>query len=310
MVNSQLNLKSIIHSKRVNMYYLELCRIKVKEDRIVYLTNDDKEKLYWNIPIANTTFILLGTGTSISQGAVRLLASAGVMIGFAGTGGTPLLAGTSIEWLSPQNEYRPTEYLQGWMSFWFDEDKRLDVAKEFQYARLDFIEKIWKKDFFEDLNISLDDIRKLFEGYESNINKASSVSFLLSSEAHFTKDLYKYLSMKSNLNFSRDHSGQDSANKMLNHGNYLAYGTAATCLWSLGIPFGFAVMHGKTRRGALIFDVADLVKDAIILPLSFKCARDKMNDIAFRGECIKLINKSRALDYMFDIVKKQSKRGF
>jgi CRISPR-associated protein Cas1 len=28
-------------------------------------------------------------------------------------------------------------------------------------------------------------------------------------------------------------------------------------------------MHGKTRRGALVFDVADLVKDALILPWSF-----------------------------------------
>ncbi len=61
-----------------------------------------------------------------------------------------------------------------------------------------------------------------------------------------------------------------------NHGNYLTYGLAATTLWVLGIPHGFAVIHGKTRRGALVFDVADLIKDAIVLPLAFICAKEEM----------------------------------
>ena len=62
--------------------------------------------------------------------------------------------------------------------------------------------------------------------------------------------------------------------RFLNHGNYLAYGLAATTLWVLGIPHGFAVMHGKTRRGALVFDVADLIKDSVILPWAFICAKE------------------------------------
>ena len=35
-----------------------------KDGRIVYLTETKKENLFWNIPIANTTVILLGSGTS------------------------------------------------------------------------------------------------------------------------------------------------------------------------------------------------------------------------------------------------------
>ncbi|STX45386.1 CRISPR-associated endonuclease Cas1, subtype I-F/YPEST [Legionella gratiana] len=34
-------------------------------------------------------------------------------------------------------------------------------------------------------------------------------------------------------------------------------------------------MHGKTRRGALVFDVADLIKDALILPWAFICAKEE-----------------------------------
>ena len=57
-----------------------------KDGRILYLTEGKRQNLYWNVPIANTTVILLGTGTSITQAAVRMLVSAGVMIGFCGGG--------------------------------------------------------------------------------------------------------------------------------------------------------------------------------------------------------------------------------
>ena len=106
-------LKTVLYSKRANIFYLEKCRVMQKDGRVLYLTEGKKAMEYWNIPIANTTVILLGTGTSISQAAVRCLDSAGVMIGFCGNGCTPLFAGTEIEWLSPQSEYRPTQYPQG-----------------------------------------------------------------------------------------------------------------------------------------------------------------------------------------------------
>lgn len=84
------NYKAILHSKRANIYYLEKCRVMQKDGRVVYLTESSDENLFWNIPVANTTVILLGAA-SLTQAAVRVLASAGVMIGFCGGGGTPLL---------------------------------------------------------------------------------------------------------------------------------------------------------------------------------------------------------------------------
>ena len=111
------DLKTILHSKRANIYYIEKCRVMVKSGRVVYLTEEKVEKQYWNIPIANTTVFLLCMGTPITQAAVRMLASAGVLIGFSGSGGTPLIAANEVKWLLPQSEYRPTEYIQGWMSF-------------------------------------------------------------------------------------------------------------------------------------------------------------------------------------------------
>lgn len=144
---SPSDLKTILHSKRANVYYLEQCRVLVRGGRVEYVTDEGRRSLYWNIPIANTTTVLLGTGTSITQSAMREFAKAGVMVGFCGGGGTPLFSGNEhdvdVAWFSPQSEYRPTEYLQLWVRFWFDDAKRLGAAKAIQRARIDFITRTW-----------------------------------------------------------------------------------------------------------------------------------------------------------------------
>ena len=308
------DLKAILHSKRANIYYLEKCRIMQKDGRVLYLTEEKTEKQYWNIPIANTTCILLGTGTSITQAAVRMLASAGVLIGFSGSGGTPLISASEVEWLSPQSEYRPTEYIQGWMSFWFEEKKRLAAAKYFQQCRIEYLQKIWGKDRDlqnEGFNSEDADIQQALRNITAKIKQSPSVTDLLLNEAHLTKQLYKYAANNTKQkDFVRQHDSVDDANAFLNHGNYLAYGLAATTLWVLGIPHGFAVMHGKTRRGALVFDVADLIKDTLILPWAFICAKEGATEQEFRQQCLQNFTQHKALDFMFDVVKEASLKGW
>ena len=301
------DLKAILHSKRANIYYLEKCRIMQKDGRVLYLTEAKNENQYWNIPIANTTVLLLGTGTSLTQAAMRMLSSAGVLVGFCGGGGTPLLASTEIEWLSPQSEYRPTEYVQGWMSFWFDESKRLEAAKQLQISRIQLMQAVWSKDrdlIAEGFNAQDDDIISALNNIQTRINKAAKVSNLLQIEADLTKRLYKIAANRTKQQgFVRERESTDIANDFLNHGNYLAYGLAATTLWVLGIPHGFAVMHGKTRRGALVFDVADLVKDTLILPWAFICAKENATEQEFRQQCLQAFTDHKALDFMFNQVK-------
>lgn len=301
------DLKTILHSKRANIYYLQHCRVMQKDGRVLYLTESDKENLYYNIPIANTTCILLGTGTSITQAGMRMLSQAGVLVGFCGGGGTPLFMGTEIEWFTPQSEYRPTEYVQGWLSWWFDEEKRLVIAKQLQIQRLEFLIKTWQKDkelHEYGFHSQHDDIQQLFQHYHTKINQQTSVNDLLTLEGRMTKDLYKIASiLTQHPHFSRDHDGVDTANAFLNHGNYLAYGLGATTLWVLGIPHGFAVMHGKTRRGALVFDVADLIKDAIVLPYAFICAKENFKEQEFRQKLLQKFTQHKALDFMFEQVK-------
>lgn len=307
------DLKVILHSKRANLYYLEYCRVMQKDGRVLYLTEASKENSYFNIPIANTTVILLGNGTSITQAAMRMLSQAGVLVGFCGGGGTPLYMGCDIEWLTPQSEYRPTAYLQGWMRFWFDDEQRLQAAKQFQYSRITYLERVWstnrelKAEGFVHTDSAL---QKGLETFYHRTEQAKSPQELLLIEAQLTKVLYQYAAKVTNtVGFSRQHQATKQrdigkANDFLNHGNYLAYGLAASTLWVLGIPHGFAVMHGKTRRGALVFDVADLIKDALVLPWAFICAKENATEQAFRQQIIQAFTDNKALDYLFEQVKK------
>lgn len=304
---SPSDLKAILHSKRANVFYLEYCRVMQKDGRVLYLTEATKENLYFNIPIANTTVIMLGNGTSVTQAAMRMLSQAGVLVGFCGGGSTPLYMGCEIEWMTPQSEYRPTEYLQGWMKLWFDDSLRLKAAKHFQNARLEYLTSIWGKDkHLKDSGFCIEatELKHAIEQFQARTEQADNSQELLLTEAQLTKRLYKYAAqITQQSNFKRQHQASDKANDFLNHGNYLAYGLAACTLWVLGIPHGFAVMHGKTRRGALVFDVADLIKDALVLPWAFVCANEYATEQEFRQQVLQAFTDHKALDVMFDSVK-------
>lgn len=306
------DLKTILHSKRANLYYLQHCRVLVNGGRVEYVTDAGKRSLYWNIPIANTTTILLGTGTSVTQAAMRELAKAGVLVGFCGGGGTPLFSANEIDvevaWFSPQSEYRPTEYLQAWVRFWFDDDLRLYAAKAFQRARADRLRTQWTHRALRDAGFTVSPSRldELLQRTVRQIDLAQDNTALLTEEARLTKALFKLaVDTVGYGDFTRAKrgSGSDPANRFLDHGNYLAYGLGATATWVLGLPHGLAVLHGKTRRGGLVFDVADLVKDASILPQAFLSAMRGDDEQTFRRGCIEALARNESLDFMIDTLK-------
>lgn len=306
------DLKTILHSKRANIYYLEHCRVLVNGGRVEYVTEQGKQSLYWNIPIANTTSVLLGTGTSVTQAAMRELAKAGVLLGFCGGGGTPLFAAPErqleVEWLQPQSEYRPTEYLQHWVRFWFDDAHRLTAAKSLQKLRLARVGKQWLDKRLRDAGFKIDgdELNAMLAGSLTRIQAAPDTTALLTEEARLTKQLYRMACAAlafGDFTRSKKGEGTDLANQFLDHGNYLAYGLAATATWVLGLPHGLAVLHGKTRRGGLVFDAADLIKDAQILPQAFVSAKRGDSEQEFRQACIDSFARHEALDFMIDSLK-------
>ena len=306
------DLKTILHSKRANIYYLQHCRVLVNGGRVEYVTDAGKQSLYWNIPIANTTTVLLGTGTSVTQAAMRELAKACVLVGFCGGGGTPLFSANEVDievaWFSPQSEYRPTEYLQAWVKFWFDDELRLLAAKNLQQLRLQRLGQQWRHRALRDAGFEVDAARleDLLQHSQQQVALAQDNTALLTEEARLTKALFKLaVDTVGYGDFTRAKrgSGSDPANRFLDHGNYLAYGLGATASWVLGLPHGLAVLHGKTRRGGLVFDAADLIKDAAILPQAFLCAMRGDDEQTFRRNCIEALTRSESLDFIIDSLK-------
>jgi CRISPR-associated protein Cas1 len=311
MSKPQVKPRSILLSKRANVFYLEHVRVMQKDERVVYLTETGEAiERFFNIPERNTAFLLLGKGTSITDAAARRLADANVLVGFCGSGGSPLFSVTDCAFLAPQSEYRPTEYMQAWVKAWFDEPARIAMAKEMLRRRMTWTLEAWS-DNADLLKRKAAIPDALLRRFESDIAAADSSQRLLLAEAQWAKALYAKLAEAVKLaDFKREEgkgSGETTADRIngfLDHGNYIAYGYAATVLNGLGISFSLPLLHGKTRRGALVFDVADLVKDAYVMPAAFLSGAAKHSQKDFRNALIETCQQEDILDRLFTFLSK------
>lgn len=288
---------SILISQKNSVTYVEYCRIVSKDARVSYIKSKNGVSKSFSIPHLNLSLLLLGPGTSITSSAAKMLSSEGVNVGFTSGGGVPLF-------LASNSEYRPTEFLQNWIGWWHEPKERLKRGVLLQEYRIENVLNILPKIAKVDSAI----LQSLAEKYRSGLLRVVSVEELLGYEANFTKGLYKLLACSYSIEkFKRETRTGDDVNQLLDHGNYLAYGAASVALWGLGVPPSLAVIHGKTRRGALVFDIADVYKDAIILPSAFVSASEGDNDQTFRKDVINYFDKFGVLSKMFNVVKNISK---
>ena len=303
--------KQIMLSKRANIFYLDRVRIMQKDERLVYLAQSGADiQQYFNIPERNTAVLLLGKGSSITDAAARKLAESNVVVGFCGSGGTPIFSSVDYCFLVPHSEYGPTEYMQAWAKKWFDDEKRLSMARSLIQTRIEYCQATWAKNSALVMKgINLPD--RIGERFSTYATSATSAQDILLAEAQWAKSLYAVLAKGFGFDFSRrpseakTESGQEKTNSFLDHGNYLAYGLSAVALNGLGISYCFPLLHGKTRRGALVFDVADLVKDAVVMPLAFEMGKSaKTKDKDFRSALIETMNDHGVLDFIFQTVKR------
>jgi CRISPR-associated protein Cas1 len=324
MGDTKTTKRAVLLSKRANIFLLERVKVQVNDNRVVYLTDtmEPIEKLF-NIPEKNTIVVLLGQGTSITSRAARMLAESGVLVGFCGTGGSPFLSEEDMTFLPYFSEYRPVEYMQQWASLWFDETRRLSAAKKLLSLRLEYAENIWAKLGISGIVVP----GSLLDKVESGIAAAKTTTELLSIEGNYIKQLYQYLAEKFGAkDFARVHThttdrdkmlasmpvSSQKVNKLLTIGNYFAYGAAGSVLTAMGISYAFPLLHGKTRRGGLVFDLADPIKDAFVLPLAF--SMQKQSPKEFRDELSSRFVDHLVMDDMFDFIEKilandKNKRG-
>ena len=227
--------RQILLSKRANIFYLEHARVLQKDERIVWLTDSGEDvEQYFNLPERNTALLLLGKGTSITDAAMRRLAESNVLVGFCGSGGSPLFAAADPVFLTPQSEYRPTEYMQAWVRRWMDEVQRLQLAKALIAERITITRKAWAKNSAL-LQKKIELPASAIDTLRQRSDAVPDTQALLLAEAEWARALYANLSAGYGLKFTRQEgmgaksSKEERVNSFLDHGNYIRLRPGRRC---------------------------------------------------------------------------------
>lgn len=288
----------LLVTDREGALYLERARIHVEGDRVVYHITDDKHRREYNIPHVNLAVIFIGQGTSISQSAMRLLGEEGVHLAVTGSGGTPLHMGGLAH-------YTSTRHFRAMLPIYLEPAKSLLAAKAVMRDRTARMKRFGGSGCQKWLQVrDTSGLSKICTRFEASLETCADINQLLGFEGSFAKACYAEFSGMCGLSkttvFRRDAGARapdrseadpiQHINRLIDHGNYLCYGMAGAALWALGIPPQMSVLHGKTRAGGMVFDLADSFKDALVLPIAFSLAKAKDQKEAEQTFRVRLIN--------------------
>lgn len=238
---------------RLTFLYVERCKLTCKNSSLALFSAEQKGTVY--IPVSRFLVLFLGRGVDITSDAILLLGDAGVTVCWVGEQGVRFYACGK-----PLTE--SSAYLEAQVKHWTDTRLRLQVARSMFGYR-----------FPEE------DVSKLYLR-ELRLKEASRV-----------KALYKVQSELYGISFRRDYDvnnfeGSDSVNQALSASNVCLYGLCHAVIVALGMSpsLGF-VHHGHVL--SFVYDVADLYKHEITIPLSFRLGSQNVPDIGnvIRREC-------------------------
>lgn len=288
-------------SQRNTGLLIERARVRRDGDRIVYDKAEGLNKKTLSIPFANLAILFLGQGTSLPQNAAQLLAEEGVYVAFVGTGGAPLHYGSL-----PRCQV--TEYMRAMFPISQDQDLSLNAAKAVATRRVELILAMLPE-LRQSVGVKTrpEEIAPICQQALSVIPRVPTHEKLLSLGSLLSKKLCSaHAASHCAGDFSR-RAGDKTINttgglinSRIDHGNDIAHGIAGAVLWALGIPPSLSVFHGKTRAGGLVADLADIFKDALILPLAFA---DHASEVDYRQALMDALHDHNALGICFDFMK-------
>ena len=219
--------------------YVEHCRVD-QEARAIAI-HDESGKA--PVPCASLAFLMLGPGVSITHAAISVLAEHGCLVAWCGEEGVRLYAVGMGETRSSANFLHQAR-------MWADEDQRMRVVRRLYQLR--FSEKF-------DPRLTLQQIRgmegiRVRESY-AQASRATGVEW-------------------SGRSYRRDDWGaSDPVNRALSTANACMYGICHAAIASAGFSPALGFIHtGKML--SFVYDVADLYKAEIAIPLAFRAAAE------------------------------------
>ncbi|MEU7890628.1 type I-E CRISPR-associated endonuclease Cas1e [Microbispora bryophytorum] len=223
----------------LSFLYTEAVRI-VQDDTGVCAQVESRngtDRVY--IPTAALACVLLGPGTSITQPAMATFARHGTSLVCVGAGGVRSYAGVLPASLT-------TAWLEKQVRAWASDDSRLQVATRMYEMRFG----------------------------ASSAPAGATLAQLRGFEGQRVKALYRLLATKYGVKrFRRNYDpdawdDQDPVNKALSAANACMYGVIHAAVLALGCSPALGFVHSGTQM-SFVYDVADLYKARITIPLAF-----------------------------------------
>jgi len=249
---------------RVSYLYLEYAQIIQDKTGVVALQSDETGNIRGEIrvPIGSIAVVMLGPGTSISHAAASSLAAAGTSLMFTGGGGI--------------NSYATARPLTG-SARWAEAQARLWASSAHRVAAARLLYKARLGGMPIPVNARIATLR----GLEGQMMRAE----------------YKSLALKHGIKFHRETAAEDPVNVGLNLGNSILYGVAASVCSALSLNPALGVIYQGDAR-ALFYDLADVYKQTITLPIAFLSANEKDPQGFVRRKVRSVLAQRRILDDM------------
>ena len=224
---------------RVSFLYLEHCSVRQEKTGIVAFSSSPDAtgqtvRRRVEIPVSGLAVLQLGPGTSISSAALTSCTRAGATVLITGGGGVPAYTRAvpltnSARWAIAQARLVSSE-----------RNQRQAAVTLYRHQ----------------LGMDLDPLE-------------TSIKVMRGLEGQMMKLKYREESRRWGIkSFRRDTSAEDPVNSGLNLANALLYGCAAAACASIGVNPALGIIHRGDSR-SLLFDLADLYKPTISIPIAF-----------------------------------------
>ena len=255
----------VLASEKEPLIYLEASIVKMDDGFFRVCSGKEGTRI---LAPSGVLVLMLGAGTSITQEAAIFASQNDMQIAFSRgrcNVHSVFMSGRYQDPLSICHQVRLID------------TQKLEIAKQLLKLRL-----VRNGDPQESIDDSLSQI---------------DLSALVAWEGRWAKTVYKKLSLKNKISFTRDFDAKDSVNSKLNILNNALYSICTAICLSCGVHPSVGFLHGYTRRGGLAFDLADIYKTELTMKIAFdekiKGGRQSMYELA------KLLKSNN-----FEIIKK------
>ena len=227
--------------------YVDQCVVDQEDRAIVFRDADGRVP----VPCASLMLLMLGPGTRVTHAAIRVLAESGCSVVWTGEEGVRVYA-------QGLGETRSAKGLEHQVRLWASPESRLRV------------------------------VRRMYERrFDEPVPESHTIQQIRGMEGVRVREAYAQASRKSSIpwagrSYKRDEWDRaDPVNRALSAANACLYGVCHAAVVSIGCSPALGFIHtGKAL--SFVYDVADLYKTALTIPVAFESVASGHHDLESR----------------------------